>query len=215
MVWPFCNNLHQQPNGALSLGRTDHPQFNAQAQQQPLAWGAGPATPQAQAPNPFLVGLAGQNAAAYAAQPVAPPSEMEILAMLLHHQAPVDRFLSGPNLNLLVSIIANIVNLSLVEFFRNVKFTEDDDGKLCVDVAALPTQYQTLSAENVTADLNSLQASCNQAVQKSLTDQQQVLQMAQSSMMQGALDAALADPGFLEKIGGAVGATARGLTGMR
>lgn len=214
MVWPFSNNQQQQTNGALSLGRTDHPQFNTQQQAQAPVWGAGPAAGQ-QPPNPFLVGLAGQNVANYAAQPIAPPSEMEILAMLLHHQAPVDRFLSGPNLNLLVSIIANIVNLSLVEFFRNVKFTEDDDGKLVVDVAALPTQYQTLSAENVTADLNSLQASCNQAVQKSLTDQQQVLQMAQSSMMQGALDAALADPGFLEKIGGAVGATARGLTGMR
>ena len=214
MVWPFSNNQQQQTNGALSLGRTEHPQFNTSQQAQTPAWGAGPAT-QAQAPNPFLVGLAGQNAATYAAQPIAPPSELEILAMLLHHQTPVDRFLSGPNLNLLVSIIANIVNLSLVEFFRNIKFTEDDDGKLIVDVAALPTQYQTLSAENVTADLNSLQASCNQAVQKSLTDQQQVLQMAQSSMMQGALDAALADPGFLEKIGGAVGATARGLTGMR
>ena len=102
-----------------------------------------------------------------------------------------------------------------MEFFRNVKFTEDDDGKLCVDVTSLPTQYQTLSAENVTADLNSLQASCNQAVQKSLTDQQQVLQMAQQSMMQGALDAALADPGFLEKIGAGIGSTARGLAGMK
>tara|TARA_R110002020_G_scaffold118792_7_gene271417 strand:- start:1818 stop:2459 length:642 start_codon:yes stop_codon:yes gene_type:complete len=213
MVWPFNNQQQAQPNGALSLGRTEHPQFAAPATAGVNPWGAGPAQPQQ--PNPFLSGMVGANAATYAAQPVAPPSEMEILAMLLHHQTPVDRFLSGPNLNLLVSIIANIVNLSLVEFFRNVKFTEDDDGKLCVDVGALPTQYQTLSAENVTADLNSLQASCNQAVQKSLTDQQQILQMASTSMMQGALDAALSDPGFLERIGGAVGATARGLTGMR
>lgn len=213
MVWPFNNQQNAQPNGALSLGRTDVPNFASQQQVNP--WGASPAAHQQQAPNPFLAGMVGQNAAAYTAQPVAPPSEMEILAMLLHHQTPVDRFLSGPNLNLLVSIIANIVNLSLVEFFRNVKFTEDDDGKLCVDIGALPTQYQTLSAENVTADLNSLQASCNQAVQKSLTDQQQILQMASSSMMQGALDAALSDPGFLERVGGAVGATARGLTGMR
>ena len=87
MVWPFNNQQQAQPNGALSLGRTEHPQFATPATP---TWGAGPAQPQQ--PNPFLAGLAGQNAATYAAQPVAPPSELEIMAMLLHHQTPVDRF---------------------------------------------------------------------------------------------------------------------------
>ncbi len=43
MVWPFSNNQQQQTNGALSLGRTDHPQFNTQQQAQAPVWGAGPA----------------------------------------------------------------------------------------------------------------------------------------------------------------------------
>ena len=48
-----------------------------------------------------------------------------------------------------------------------------------------------------------------------MTDQQQTLQMAQQSMMQGALDAALTDPNMMEKVGGAFGGVARGLAGIR
>ena len=212
MVWPF----KQQPvaQSPMSFGATSstqsngfgtHPQFQNQ-------WGA-----QAQQPNPFMAGVmggAGVNSQ-YAQQPVTPPSELEIVAMLLNQQTPVDSFLAGPNLNLLVSIIANLVNLSLVEFFRNAKFTENKDGELIVDITSLPTEYQTLSPENVMTDLTALQASCNQAVQKSLTDQQQTLQMAQQSIMQGALDAALTDPNMMEKVGGAFGGLARGVVGIR
>ena len=50
-------------------------------------------------------------------QPVMPPSELEIVSRLLHQQRPVEQFLSGQNLATLTNIIANIVNLSLVEFF--------------------------------------------------------------------------------------------------
>jgi len=213
MVWPF----KQQPTSqstmpfsatphAQSNGFGVHPQFQNQ-------WGVQ----QPQQANPFMAGMAGGAGInpQYAQQPVAPPSELEIVAMLLNQQTPVDSFLAGPNLNLLVSIIANLVNLSLVEFFRNAKFTENKEGELVVDITSLPTEYQTLSPENVMTDLTALQASCNQAVQKSLTDQQQTLQMAQQSMMQGALDAALTDPGMMEKLGGAVGGIARGAVGFR
>jgi len=213
MVWPF----KQQPAAQSTMsfaqtqpaqvnGYNQHPQFQNQ-------WGAQ----QPQQANPFVTGMmggAGINPQ-YAQQPVAPPSELEIVAMLLHQQRPVDNFLAGPNLNLLVSIIGNLVNLSLVEFFRNAKFIENKEGELVVDITSLPTEYQTLSPENVLADLTTLQASCNQAVQKSLTDQQQTLAMAQQSMMQGMLDGALADPGMMEKVGGAFGGLARGVAGIR
>ena len=215
MVWPFSSS--QQPtqqSGALGLGApqqngfAQHPQF---AQQQPF----GNTYPQQQ---PGMMGAfaAGATGGAYNPnQPITPPSELEMVSMLLHHQKPVDQFLMGPNLNLLISIMANIINLSVVEFFRNAKFKEDDDGNMVVDIAALPTQYQTLSAENVTADLTALQASCNQTIQKSLMDQQQLLAMAQQSMMQGMLDGALSDPGMMEKMGGAFGGLARGVAGLR
>jgi len=214
MVWPFSSS--QQPtqqNGALGLGVpqqntfSQHPQFG---QQQPFG---GAYQQQNGALGAFAAGATG--GAYNPNQPITPPSELEMVSMLLHHQKPVDQFLMGPNLNLLISIVANIVNLSLVEFFRNVKFKEDDDGNLCVDIASLPTQYQTLSAENVTADLTALQASCNQTIQQSLMEQQQLLALAQQSMMQGMLDGALADPGMMEKVGGAFGGLARGVAGLR
>jgi hypothetical protein len=215
MVWPFTNN-EQQQSGVLGLGAQQpagygaHPQFgaaqqpayNGYQQQQPGGFGA------------FAAGATGQQYNAN--QPIAPPSELEIVSMLLHHQKPVDQFLMGQNLNMLISIIANIVNLSMVEFFRNAKFKEDDDGKLCVDITSLPTQYQTLSPENVTADLTRLQSACNQTVQQSLMEQQQLLQMAQQSMMQGMLDNAMQDPGMLQAVGSGAGGFVRSvLTGGR
>jgi len=209
MVWPFGNNQQQPQQSGLNLGASQHPQFGAS--QQP-AYGQQYAQPSGfQA---FAAGATGQQYNPN--QPMMPPSELEIVSMLLHHQKPIDQFLMGQNLNMLISIIANIVNLSMVEFFRNSKFTEDKDGNLAIDIASLPTQYQTLSAENVTAELTKLQSACNQAVQGSLMEQQRILQMAQASMMQGALDAALQDPGVLQNIGQGAGGFVRSvLTGGR
>jgi len=182
-----------------------HPQFQAQ-------WGTQP-----QQPNPMMAGMmsgAGINSQ-YAQQPVAPPSELEIVAMLLQTSRPVDRWMAGPNLQLIISVFANLVNLSFVEFFRNAKFVEDKEGNLVIDIASLPSQYQTLSPENVTNDLTALQASCNQSLQQSIMEQQQLLTLSQQSMMQGALDAALSDPGLLERVGSGLGGLARGAAGMR
>jgi hypothetical protein len=213
MVWPFSNQQPAPQTGALGLGAVQpngyasHPQFA-----QPSPYGS----PYAQQQGGFNAFASGASGGAYNPnQPITPPSELEMVSMLLHHQKPIDQFLMGPNLNLLISIMANIVNLSLVEFFRHARYTEDDNGKLMVDITSLPTQYQTLSAENVTADLTALQASCNQAVQQSLMEQQQLLAMAQQSMMHGMLDGAFSDPGMMEKAGGAMSGLARGLVGMR
>lgn len=208
-MWPFQSNQQQQQPGALGLGQQSgygaHPQFGQQPYGQQYAQPAG-----------FNSFAAGATGGAYNPnQPIQPPSELEMVSMLLHHQKPVEQFLMGPNLNMLVSIIANIVNLSLVEFHRNAKFKEDDDGNLTIDISSMPTQYQTLSPENVTADLTKLQSACNQSVQQSLMEQQQLLQMAQQSMMQGMLDGALSDPGMMEKVGGAFGGIARGVAGLR
>tara|TARA_R110000744_G_scaffold85153_2_gene166517 strand:+ start:83 stop:715 length:633 start_codon:yes stop_codon:yes gene_type:complete len=210
-MWPFGNEPAAPQNGAMGLGQQQsfgqHPQFGQQygspygQQQQQGMMGSfmGGATNGAYNPNQQMV----------------PPSELEMVSMLLHHQKPVDQFLMGPNLNSLISIIANVVNLSMVEFFRNAKFTEDKEGNLAIDVASLPQQYQTLSPENVTAEMTKMQAACNQTVQQSLMEQQQLLAMAQQSSMQGMLEGALADPGVMEKAGGAMGGLVRGVVGLR
>ena len=214
MVWPFNNGQQQQQNGALGLGATQptygqHPQFGAA--QQP-AYGQ-----QYAQPGGFQAFAAGATGQQYNPnQQMVPPSELEIVSMLLHHQKPIDQFLMGQNLNMLISIIANIVNLSMVEFFRNASFKENKEGDLAIDITSLPTQYQTLSPENVTAELTKLQSACNQTVQQSLMEQQQLLQMAQQSMMQGMLDNAMQDPGVLQSVGAGAGGFVRSvLTGGR
>lgn len=201
MMW--FSNKEAQPQQPMALGGGQpygsHPQFNSY-QQQPAPM------------NSFMAGATGGQYNPN--QPVMPPSELEIVSRLLHQQRPVEQFLSGQNLATLTNIIANIVNLSLVEFFRNAKFTEDKEGNLCVDITSLPTPLQTLSPENIQADMTQLQSNCNQAVQQSLMQQQQLLQMAQQSMMQGMLDNALQDPGMLQSVGQGAGGFVRSvLTG--
>lgn len=202
-MWFGGNQSNQQqqsmPLGSQTYGQ--HPQFNQYQQ------------PQNQGFMGSMMGGA-TNGQYNPNQPMTPPSELEIVSALLHHQKPMEQFLAGQNLATLTNIIANIVNLSLVEFFRNAKFTEDKDGNLCVDITTLPSNLQTLSPENVQADMTTLQANCNQAVQQSLMQQQQLLQMAQQNMMQGMLDSALQDPGMLTSAGQATGGFIRSvLTG--
>ena len=205
-MWPFGNEQAAPQNGAMGLGQQQafgqHPQFGQQygspyGQQQQGMMGS------------FMGGAYNPN------QQMVPPSELEMVSMLLHHQKPVDQFLMGPNLNSLISIIANVVNLSIVEFFRNAKFTEDKEGNLAINISSLPQQYQTLSPENVTGEMTKMQSACNQTVQQSLMEQQRLLAMVQQSSMQGMLNGALTDPGVMEKAGGAMGGLVRGVVGLR
>ena len=209
MVWPFGNPAER--NGtpqALGLGLPNNQQTVTPA------WGASPA-PTASPWATLAGGATGMDPNRLQAATVAPPSEMELIAMLLHSQAPVDRWLMGPNMQLLLSILSKLMTLSITEYFRHARFTEDDEGRLMIDQTSLPNEFQTISGENVMMDATQLQANANQSVQQSLMEQQQVLAQVQAGMMQGMLDNALADPGFMERMGQMVGGVARGATGMR
>ena len=212
MVWPFGNPAER--NGTpqtLGLGLPNNQQTVSTN-----PWGAGPATQQQASPWASLAGgITGQAPSRLQAATVAPPSEMELIAMLLHSQAPVDRWLMGPNMQLLLSILSKLMTLSITEYFRHARFTEDDDGNLMIDQKSLPTEFQTISGENVMMDATQLQANANQSVQQSIMEQQQVLAQVQAGVMQGMLDNALADPSFMERMGQMVGGVARGATGMR
>jgi hypothetical protein len=67
----------------------------------------------------------------------------------------------------------------------------------------------------VTNQFNQLQSASQQNIQQMEMQQQQILAMAQQSMMGGALQAALADEGMMQKVGGGVGSFARSMMGGR
>ena len=65
-------------------------------------------------------------------------------------------------------------------------------------------------------DLQKVQGAAQSSVQSSQMQQQQVIAMAQHSMMGGALNAAMADLGMMSKMGSGVGNIMRGvITGVR
>ena len=76
---------------------------------------------------------------------------------------------------------------------------------MTLDVTSMPSDLQTLSAENIIAQLNSLQNTSMQTIQQAEADRQQIMQLADQSLLQGALNSALADPGMLEGVGQAAG----------
>jgi len=200
MVWPFGGGQQQPQNsGALNLGLAN----GAQTMNQPAQFGFG----QPQQQNPFMAGLGVPQ------QPVTPPSELEIIAMLQQSAVPVDAWLAGQGFQQMLSVISSLIALNLVEFFRHAKFIDDGEDGLKVDISSLPAPFPTMSIENITAELSSLQQASNTAVQGSIQRQQQILMMAQQSMMGGALSAALQNDSFMEKAGGAAGGLMRGAFG--
>jgi len=206
MVWPFGNNAPQQQQQSLGLGLPG----GQQSTQQQFGGYNGYAQPQQ---NPFMAGMGVPQ------QPVAPPSELEIIAMLQQTATPVDAWLAGDGFKQMLGVLSSLMALNLVEFFRNAKFVEDGEEGLKLDISSLPAPFQTMSAENVTSELVTLQQAASMATQDSIARQQQILAMVQQSMMGGALTAAMQNDGFMEQAGGAVGGLARGMfgaaTGMR
>jgi hypothetical protein len=98
---------------------------------------------------------------------------------------------------------------------KNAVFVEDGDGHLKMDITKLPSHLQTMSAENIRAEFNTLQSTAQQNITVAEQSQQQIAAYSQQNMMSGALSAALADEGMMEKMGSGVGSVARGLMGMR
>ena len=180
-----------QPSGTLNLSATGAPV----ASQQSMG-----ITPQQQQ---------------FMQQPVAPPSEMEILNALLNSQNPIHRFIKDGGLNTLVEIIAATTSLTLLNILKEATFAiDEDEGGMKLDTSSLPENLKTLSAENVTVLLNNMMAVSTQTVQQAEMQRQQIIATSQQSMMGGALQAALADEGMMEKVGGGIGSVARSFMGL-
>jgi len=198
-------NTTPMNNGALNLGQPNVNQ-NPWANQNNAMQGAGQ--------SPFAQGIFGQQTQQYAQQPVAPPSEIEIQLMLLRGITPIERFVASPQMGVLVEMLNNLVSYSVLEILRNITFVTDAEGKMKMDVASLPTNLQTMSAENVTAQFTNLQSGAQQKINQTEMEQQQLAAFAQQSMMGGALSAALANEGMMEKVGGGIGSIGRSFIGL-
>ena len=149
-------------------------------------------------------------------QPITPPSEAEIQLALMRSVAPMDRFVASAQMATLVQMLNDLVSFSVLEVMKNATFViNEDDGTMKMDVTSLPSHLQTMSAENVTNQFNQMQSVSQQNIQQMEMQQQQILAMAQQSMMGGALQAALADEGMMQKVGGGVGSFARSMMGGR
>ena len=59
-----------------------------------------------------------------------------------------------------------------------------------------------------------MMAISTQTVQQAEMQRQQIIATSQQSMMGGALQAALADEGMMEKVGGGIGSVARSFMGL-
>ena len=199
-------------NGALNLGvQSQQGQMPMQSQnpwanQQAMAAGQ----------SPFMQGMFGGQQNQFAQTPVTPPSELEVQIMLLRSISPIERYVAGPQMGTLVEMFSTLVSYSVVEVLRNASFVVDEEtGLMKMDITSLPSNLQTLSAENVAGQFSTLQASAQQTVNQTEMEQQQLAAFAQQSMMGGALSAALANEGVMEKVGGGIGSIGRGFLGMR
>tara|TARA_R110000737_G_scaffold159477_1_gene187396 strand:- start:2115 stop:2753 length:639 start_codon:yes stop_codon:yes gene_type:complete len=206
------NNQTPMNTGALNLGVSAQQPMMQQQQ-----WGQQQSPFGGMGASPFMQGMTGGPSQQWGQPPVAPapPSEIELQIMLLRGIVPVDRFFASQQMATLVQLLNNLMSFSLLEVMKNAVFVEDGDGNLKMDITQLPSHLQTMSAENIKADFNTLQSTAQQNIATAEGAQQQIALMAQQSMMGGALSAALANEGVMEKVGGGVGSVARGLMGMR
>lgn len=201
-------NLSQTGGGGnLNMGAQNGFSLGAQQQQQQ--------------PNPFMNGMMGSMGMNQQQQMMmqngqfAPPSEMELLSALLQSQNPIHRFIRDGGLQTLIELVATTTSLSLLNILKNASFSLDEDtGVMKLDPATLPSDLQTLSAENVSMILNNMTAQSNQKFQEAEMQRQQIMAMSQQSMMGGALAAAMADEGTMQKVGSGIGSVARGLIGL-
>ena len=188
MAW-WSNNQQQpaQNTGALNLGLPN-------GQQQVPQMGAMNAMGASPAYNPYA--------------PPAPPSEMEILSAMITQNPSIDKWLSdnnGANLNMLIGLMSNVVAVSLSTMLTNAKIKETDDGFVFdfSAVTGMPT------ADSVTMTQTQILNAASNNVQQTNMQFQQMVQIANQSMMQGMLDSALADPSMIQAAGQGAGSFLR------
>jgi len=137
------------------------------------------------------------------------------LASMLNTIQPIDRFFISQSMPIFVEMVSNIAAFSILNVLKNSTFKIDDEGSMNLDLQSLPSDLQTLSAENIIAQLNNLQNISQNNVNNALQERANIIALSEQSVLQTALTSALSDSTMMESIGSAAGTTARSLFGFR
>jgi len=204
------NNAQPQAGQSLNLGAGANPFATQNGMMQQSSQ------------NPFMTGMGGgmgmnqQQMNQMGQQGVQPPSEAEIQIALMKSLAPTDRFIISQQMGTLLSMLNDLVSFSVLEILKGATFViNEDEGTMKLDVTSLPSNLQTMSAENVTGQFSAMQMTSQQNIQQAEMQQQQIMAFAQQSMMGGALSAAMMDDGFMDKVGNGAGNFMGRMMGMR
>ena len=201
-MWPF-NNQQPQQAGAMNLGL-------AGGQQQMPTGGVG--LPAASMGMGMQTGMY-QQQNPWGQQQYQPPSEMDIISALITSNPLIERWLANDtNFQPLINLMSSVVAVSVHTMLASARLIEDGEGYKFdfTAVQGLPT------ADSVTMSKTQIQNTSSNVVQQNQMQVQQMVAMANQGSMQGMLDAAMADPGMIQSVGGGIGSLARGLmTGGR
>ena len=169
-----------------------------------------PQNNQPSAAGALFAGFTGQDP--YNPTPVMPPSDTEILMTMLDQQYSVERFLASPLFGSILDIISSITTFSLLNVLKNSAFNfDEEDGVFALDTTSLPPELQTMSAENIMAQVTALNAQLGQLISQADGIKQQTLQNAGNSLLQAQLANAMADPGMMTGAAEAGGSFMRNL----
>ena len=126
---------------------------------------------------------------------------------LLQYYDPLNQFIVANQFGMMMDLVAEIVTLSLKDFFSNVQLAAGEDGKLSLDTTTLPSNISTLSPENLALTLQTLRQSAQQQLQMNQQQTQMLLQ-AHNPMMNN-------QPGFFGSlVGGLLGQQMQNQGGM-
>lgn len=204
-MWPF-NNQQPQQAGAMNLGL-------AGGQQQMPTGGASMGMGGMGMGMGMQAGMYQQQQNPWGQQQYQPPSEMDIISALITTNPVIERWImSDTNFQPLINLLSSVIAVSVHTMLANARLIEDGEGYKFdfSGVQGLPT------ADSITMSKTQMQNQASNVVQQNNMQIQQLVAMASQSNMQGMLDAAMADPGMIQSVGGGIGSLARGLmTGGR
>jgi len=196
MMNGFSNSVAHQAYNAPSSGWYNQPQ------QQPSMLGA------------MFSGAMGQDP--YNPQPIMPPSDTEILMTMLDNSYPVERFLASPLFGSLLDIMGAITTFSVLNIVKNASYNFDEEnGVFTLDPTSLPQEMQTMSAENIMAQVTGLNNQLSQIIGQADQIKQQTLQNAGNSMLQAQLANAMNNPGMMTSAAEGTGSFLRGMLSSR